>query len=431
MAIDTKKELRQILIYQVFVRNHTVEGTFNALVKDLPRIKDLGTDYIYLLPIHPIGELARKGSIGSPYSIKDYWEINEDLGTIDDFKNYINESHNINLKVMMDIVFNHTSKDARMLKEKPDWYYKNKNGEFSNRVGDWDDITDLNFENDNGLYDELISVIEYYTKLGVDGFRCDVASFVPLKFWNELRKRVHAINPDVIFLSESVHGEFLKHYRDLGYDVASECEMYEAFDIAYDYDTQPFFLGYLRGENCFNMFLHMKRIQEYIYPSNYVKLRNLENHDVGRFLSFIDGDIEKSINWHAEIFFERGATMIYAGQEFSDMNKPNLFEKDLVNFDGYDISYLIKRMREIKNDPIFAYGNYDVLKPSVKDVVLLKYENDEKKLYGIFNVGLKEGRIEINDVNGKFTNLIDNETVVVDKGYLELSKKPVVIEVRK
>ena len=88
-------------------------------------------------------------------------------------------------------------------------------------------------------------------------------------------------------------------------------------------------------------------------------------------------------------------------------------------------------MREIKNDPIFAYGNYDVLKPSVKDVVLLKYENDEKKLYGIFNVGLKEGRIEINDVNGKFTNLIDNETVVVDKGYLELSKKPVVIEVRK
>ncbi|HHU28916.1 TPA: alpha-amylase [bacterium] len=431
MAIDTKKELRQLLIYQVFVRNHTKEGTFKALEKDLARIKDLGADYIYLLPIHPIGEKSRKGSIGSPYSIKDYWEINEDLGTVDDFKSLINKAHETGLKVMMDIVFNHTSKDSRLLKERPEWFYKNEKGEFANRVGDWDDITDLDTTKDNGLYDELISIVLHYVKMGVDGFRCDVASLIPLKFWLKLRKKVHEINPNIIFLSESVHGDFLKHFRDLGYDVASECEIYQAFDIAYDYDTQPFFVGYLQGDNCFNLFLQMKRIQEYIYPTNYVKLRNLENHDFGRFLSYIDGNIEKSIIWHAEIFFEKGATMIYAGQEFSDMNKPNLFEKDEANFSGYDLTPLIKRMKEIKQDPIFAYGSYDVLKPNINEVFLLKYENKEKKLYGIFNVGLKEGDLEIKAVDGEFVNLIDGEKVVVKDGLFKLTNKPVIIEVKK
>ena len=158
MAIDTKK-VKTIINLSSLLRNHTKEGTFKALEKDLARIKDLGADYIYLLPIHPIGEKSRKGSIGSPYSIKDYWEINEDLGTVDDFKSLINKAHETGLKVMMDIVFNHTSKDSRLLKERPEWFYKNEKGEFANRVGDWDDITDLDTTKDNGLYDELISIV--------------------------------------------------------------------------------------------------------------------------------------------------------------------------------------------------------------------------------------------------------------------------------
>ena len=100
---------------------------------------------------------------------------------------------------MMDIVFNHTSKDSRLLKERPEWFYKNEKGEFANRVGDWDDITDLDTTKDNGLYDELISIVLHYVKMGVDGFRCDVASLIPLKFWLKLRKKVHEINPNIIF----------------------------------------------------------------------------------------------------------------------------------------------------------------------------------------------------------------------------------------
>ncbi|MEY3609480.1 MAG: Alpha,4-glucan:maltose-phosphate maltosyltransferase 2, partial [Bacillota bacterium] len=136
------KALRQQTIYQVFVRNHTQAGTFQALIKDLPRIQSLGVSILYLLPIHPIGVLARKGKVGSPYSIRDYYAIDEALGTEQDFKNLITEAHRIGLKVMMDIVFNHTARDARWVKEHPEYYYY-KDGKLANRIGDWSDIADL------------------------------------------------------------------------------------------------------------------------------------------------------------------------------------------------------------------------------------------------------------------------------------------------
>jgi glycosidase len=431
MAIETSKKLRNLLIYQVFVRNHTKEGTFNALAKDLIRIKDLGVDYIYLLPIHPIGEVARKGKYGSPYASKDYYEINKDLGSKEDFISLINHAHEVGLKVMMDIVFNHTAKDSRLLKENPQWFYKNKDGNFSNRVGEWDDITDLDTTKDDGLYQELVNILSYYLSLGVDGFRFDAASLVPLKFWLYARECCKKINPDVLFLSESVHGDFLKHFRDLGYDLPSECEMYQAFDIAYDYDTQPFFIGYLKGNSPFKQLLFMKSLQEQIYPTNYIKLRNLENHDFGRFLSYVNGDIKKSIMWHSEIFFERGATLIYAGEEFSDLNRPNLFEKDEVNYDGYDISWLIKKMVKIKRNPIFCEGTYNVLIPNIDEVFALKYENEQECLYGIFNVGLKEDNLEIKISDGEYINLFDDSKVSISNGLLKLIDKPIIIKVNK
>ena len=112
MSRNTSKSLRNLLIYQVYVRNYSEEGTFKSLEDDLERIKELGVDYIYILPIHPIGKKNRKGSLGSPYSIKDYYGINPELGTLDDFKSLIHRVHELDMKLMMDIVFNHTSYDS-------------------------------------------------------------------------------------------------------------------------------------------------------------------------------------------------------------------------------------------------------------------------------------------------------------------------------
>ena len=155
------KELRNKVIYQVFPRQYSSTHDFNGVIKDLDRIKDLNVDYLYLLPIHPIGEVARKGSVGSPYSIKDYRSINKDYGGAGDFIKLINECHKRNIKVIMDIVFNHTSRDSVLIDVHPEWYIVDENGNFKNRVGDWSDITDFNFECEE-TYAYLINTLKMY-----------------------------------------------------------------------------------------------------------------------------------------------------------------------------------------------------------------------------------------------------------------------------
>ena len=158
MAKDTNLNLRNKIIYQVFPRQHSNKSNFEGVVYDLDRIKSLGVDILYLLPIHPIGQKNKKGTLGCPYSIQNYRLINEDLGGVNEFVKLINEAHSRGLKVMIDVVYNHTSKDSYLLKKHPEWFYKNKQGEFANRVGDWWDVTDLDYSSKE-LWEELISTL--------------------------------------------------------------------------------------------------------------------------------------------------------------------------------------------------------------------------------------------------------------------------------
>jgi len=205
MAKDTDISLRNMTIYEVYVRNHSEKGDFNSVTDDLERIKSLGTDIVWLMPIHPVGKLNRKGSLGSPYSIYDYMQISEDYGTLDDFINLLNRAHQLNLKVMIDVVYNHTSHDSIYLTENPDFYYKKSDGSLGNKVADWSDIIDLDYAN-RKLWDKQIESLKYWASLGVDGFRCDVASMVPIEFWLEARQKLKEINPDIIMLAETIEG---------------------------------------------------------------------------------------------------------------------------------------------------------------------------------------------------------------------------------
>ena len=230
MSVDTSKDLRNLFLYQVYVRNHSESGDFSGLIHDLDRIKELGVDIVYLLPIHEIGQKKKKGSLGCPYSIKDYRSINHEYGTVDDFKELVQEIHKRGMKVMIDVVYNHTSYDSVLLDQHPEYFYKNEEGEFSNRVGDWWDITDLDYTTDLSLWEELIDTLLYWTKLGVDGYRFDVASLLPLEFLEEARERVLDQNPDTIFLSESVHGGFVQYLRNQDFNAICENEIYQVFD---------------------------------------------------------------------------------------------------------------------------------------------------------------------------------------------------------
>lgn len=428
MSITTEKDLRNLFIYQVYVRNHSEEGTFKGLSNDLNRIKDLGVDIVYLIPIHKIGQKQKKGELGCPYSIQDYRSINEEYGNLDDFKNLINDIHNLNMKIMIDVVYNHTSHDSVLLEKHPEYFYKNEQGMFANRVGDWWDITDLDFKNDIGLWEELIDTLLYWSELGVDGFRWDVASLLPKQFLEEAHERVLDHNPNTIFLSESVHGGFVRYIRNQGFECLSESEIYDVFDISYDYDIHPQFEGYFKGEVPFKRYLEELIKQEEVFPDNYVKLRNLENHDFGRFAPMVKNNIDKINNWTSLMFFSKGSTMIYAGQERLDNNLPSLFERDLVNWNGNDISPLITRLSNIVKDKAFSYGFYDI-KLTDKDVFVGDYTYLGKKVIGIFNIGLETGTFKLDITDGTYKNEINGKNIEIIDGKLTLSKDPIIVRV--
>ena len=307
MADTTSKTLRNQVMYQIFPRNFSKEGNFKGIIPQLDRIKELGVDIIYFTPIHPIGEKARKGSLGSPYAIRDYRAINPEFGTLEDFKSLVKEIHDRDMKCMIDVVYNHTSPDSVLAKEHPEWFYHKEDGNFGNRVGDWTDIIDLDYSN-KGLWDYQIETLKMWAEY-VDGFRCDVAPLVPIAFWKEARKQVEEVRPGCLWLSESIDPPFIQFMRGLGVTAHSDSEMYQAFDVLYDYDVYQDFTSYVSGKGTLDDYARAVNRQEYIYPDNYVKLRFLENHDQPR-ASFLFPDNRALRNATAFLFFQKGLTFV-------------------------------------------------------------------------------------------------------------------------
>ena len=220
MAKQTDIRLRGDVIYSVYVRNHTPEGTFNALISDLDRIKALGTDIIWLMPIHPIGVAGKKGSLGCPYANRDYRTVNPEYGTMEDFRHLVDEIHARGMKCIIDVVYNHTSPDSTLTGEHPEFFYHRSDGSMGNRVGDWTDVVDLDYAC-KGLWDYQITSLVMWAEI-VDGFRCDVASFVPVEFWCRAREAVEKVRPGCIWLAETVHSGFGLSSRKRGTYSASD-----------------------------------------------------------------------------------------------------------------------------------------------------------------------------------------------------------------
>ncbi len=418
MANQTNLDLRNQVIYQVYPRQYSKEGTFEALRKDLDRIVDLGISILYLLPIHPIGHVGRKGVDGCPYSISDYYGIAEELGTMDDFDRLVKDAHEKGLKVMLDIVFNHTSRDSKLTKEHPEWFYKNDDGGFANRIGDWSDVTDLTYD-DPKQWTYLTDNLVFWAKK-VDGFRCDVAPLVPLEFWQEAREAVEKVSEGHIWLTESVHPHFIQYIRSLGHDAHSDGEMYQVFDIGYDYDIDDFYEGYLKGEVSFSSYIEAVEKQDFIYPKNYIKLRAFENHDKSRLSAKVkDEDMFK--NMLAMSFFFKGIPMLYNGVEVMSTKHLTLFDKDPINWHEHeDITSFLKQLIALKKHPLNRDGHFKV---HYKDGgAVLSYELNQQKMVGLFNV---EGTLlqNIPLEPGTYKNALTNQEITISSSYQ--GKEPV------
>ncbi len=424
MATDTPSDFRSLVLYQVYVRNHSPQGGFAGVEADLERIRSMGVDVVYFLPIHPIGKLNKKGSLGCPYSISDYRSVNPEYGTLQEFKNLVQRCHQLGMKVMIDVVFNHTAHDSLLVRQHPEWFHQNAQGIPVTTVPEWSDVIDLKHPN-RELTAYLVETLKYWVEFGVDGFRCDVASLLPLAFWEEARREVSTVREGVIWLAESVHTDFIIDRRAHGLPALSDGELYSAFDITYDYDIWPVWQRAMRAEIPLSSYLERLRLQDSIYPVNALKLRCVENHDQERIMAAAPG-YEQALAWTAFSAFNRGPLLIYAGQESAAVRRPSLFDVDQVDWADYPLQDFVGRVAALKKHPAQLEGRL-VLTHS--DAVILAYWlNGEHSLAGIFNTSAASGWLPVNLPDGEYTDWLSGETVKVHTGKLAAPRSAWVLE---
>lgn len=423
MARNTDLHLQNQLIYSIYVRSQTEEGTFRALEGDLDRIRALGTDIIWLMPIHPIGVQGKKGSLGCPYANRDYRAVNPEYGTMEDFRHLVDEIHTRGMKCIIDVVYNHTSPDSVLFAEHPEFFYRRPDGRPGNKVGDWTDVIDLDYTN-RALWAYQIKSLVMWAGL-VDGFRCDVASFVPLEFWLKARAAVEQVRPGCIWLAETVHRSFGNLARREGIYAVRDVDAYEAFDLEYDYDIREAFDRYLRGEAPLSSWLDRLNDQEAVYPENYNKLRCLENHDQPRIRSFIR-DEGRLRSFTALLYFLKGTTMLYGGQEFGSDHQPSLFEREPIDRrTGLDLTPLLQTLYAIKQQ--FGVSDwFEAQADDKNDVAILQRGSADTSFLGIFPLGGRQASVAADLSDGSYENLLGG-TVTIENGVLSTAT-PVILK---
>jgi glycosidase len=300
-------------IYEVNIRQYTAEGSFAAFSKHLPRLKAMGVKILWLMPITPISEKVRQGSLGSYYACSSYTSINPEFGTLKDFKDLVNESHQLGFKVIIDWVANHTGWDHHWTFEHPDWYVKDAKGGFT-EINGWHDVIDLDFSND-AMRIAMVKAMQYWVReCNIDGFRCDMAHLVPLDFWIHARKECENIKP-LFWLAEC--------------DVPN---YHQAFDASYAWDWMHHTEKHVKHETSLhdirNTLHHYSQ-----YPNRAIKLFFTSNHDEN---SWNGTEVEKygplSKVWSVFSATWKGLPLIYSGQEIPNIKRLAFFDKDQIDW---------------------------------------------------------------------------------------------------
>lgn len=401
---------KSIIVYEAFARAYPGKTgkKFHSLEKDLERLKTLGVNAVWLMPIHPTGSVGRKGALGSPYAIKDYYEIDPILGTKEDFKNLVQRAHELNMRIIMDMVLNHTALDSVLFQEHPEWFLRDERGNFLRKVPEWSDVIDLDYTKPE-LREYMIRMMEYWVReFDVDGFRCDVAGLVPLDFWVQARKRLNAIK-ELIWISET-HDPY----------------MYKAFDVTYDYDGYYKFRDYLAGRCTLKDYVDFLKFQDRIYPVGYVKMRFLENHDQVRIAKLLPE--EKLRHWVVFLFTVKGIPLIHNGQEYGLKEEVDLFnhyELPIADLQAENQIYsLHKKMGFYRSKmDLFKEGEMIFLSNSTPNsVITYLWRFGNKFALCVLNPELHEGEVEV-DFAGIFENVSIHAKDIVSDDLVRLSVK--------
>jgi glycosidase len=400
---------KNAVIYEVNIRQYTPAGTFNAFIAQLPRLKELGVDILWIMPIHPIGLKNRKespGSLGSYYSIRNYTEVNPDYGTLDDFKALVNKAHEAGMHIIIDWVANHSAWDNPWIKEHPDWYAKDSLGKMISPF-DWTDVAQLNYEVPE-LQTAMIGAMTYWIKeTNIDGFRCDVAGMVPREFWDKARKQIEAIKP-VFMLAENEDHPFL---------------LENAFDMNYGWYMHHLMNEIAKGKEDVSSLMKYYRMEDSIYAKNCYRMQFITNHDENSWNGTEFERLGDGVKTFTVMCFTiPGMPLLYTGQELGMNKRLKFFDKDQVDFIENDFPAFYKALISLKKSNKLFFngedgGEFKILPVNNKYVFAFIRYNEESEAWIILNLSGQKIEITIpKGMAGAYSDYFANETAVLDEG---------------
>jgi len=407
-------------IYEVNLRQYSKEGTFNEFARELPRLKEMGVDILWFMPIHPIGIENKKGSLGSYYAVRDYKAVGEEYGTFEDFKLLVDKAHKLGMHVLIDWVANHTSWDNVWVEKHSDYYEKDSTGNFISPF-DWSDVISLNYDNKEMRIAMLDALKFWLVEANIDGYRCDVAGEVPTEFWEWVRPQLDEIKP-VFMLAEAEKPELLKF----------------AFDMDYGWEFHHIMNGIAKGDkNVQDILAYLKKETN---PENSYKLNFITNHDENSW----NGTIEERLGDAADVlsvltYTLNGMPLMYSGQEAANEKRLEFFEKDIIDWKNYPKQEFLSKLMVIKhNNPALWNGNYGGKFISLNNeqddrLLAFKQVKGENEILVLLNLSSEEISSSLQDINfedysqilmSDFDNLNSERDFIIGSwGYCILKKQ--------
>ncbi|MBQ4128523.1 MAG: hypothetical protein IJD68_01990 [Ruminococcus sp.] len=397
----TASWLDTCVLYEVNVRQFSQEGTFKAFEKHLKRLKDMGINTLWFMPIHPISETKRKGTLGSYYAVSDYTAVNPEFGTTQDFQHLVDKAHDMGFKVIIDWVANHTGWDNPWVSEHDDWFMHDESGNITSPY-DWTDTAELNFDNFE-MRAEMIKAMQYWVEeVGIDGFRCDHAIGVPASFWNAAVYKLKSINSEIMMLAEVSAAQSLTQY---------------AFDCCYNDALYGQSLAVKGGVATSTIEQGMKINANYVdgsFPMNY-----LDNHDKNSYEgSIVDrfGDTYEPLL--ALSFLSPGFPLIYTSNEQGYDHEIQFFEKDAVKWED-DKKYedFIAKLSQIKVDnKALASTNTDLQFNDVSNTHIFAFSrtlenNTVIYISNMYFEGIEDVTVDLGVENANCVMHYDGETI--------------------
>ncbi len=406
---------RNAVIYEVNLRQYTDSGTVTAFAKELPRLKDLGVDILWFMPIHPISKQDRKGTLGSYYAVADYTAFNPEFGTIEQFKDVVKQAHQQGMKVILDWVPNHSGRDNKWVTEHPDWYEKDSLGNMKG-IYDWTDVYVFDYANKE-MRKGMIDAMKFWlTDVDVDGFRCDVAGEVPTDFWDEAHPQLQAVKEDVFMLAEASKPELQKNGFDMGYNWPMK-DLFSAIAATAGQYTFKGSDGNVREfpETHAVAIDSLVKQQAEEYPKDTYLMNMVTNHDLNSWEGTEFERLGNLTDAFAVLSYTLpGMPLIYTGQE-TGMNRAfEFFEKDKAPSweprNAYFTFYQnLNRLKHTEHALAAGLEGGEMVSyaTSSPDLIVFSREKDNSKVVVLANLGKENTEVKFSGKTPKVDGMIN------------------------